>query len=483
MGKIGIRNKMNCGQYCEIINEYGEKIDVIFDDGNIVKNKYYGNFKKGQISNSKNKVGETNLMNCGLNATIIEYINYHNISIEFEDGYITKNKGYDSFIKGGIAHNKIKNPYPTNSSKRIGLKKEMNCGMFCEIIEYNYNDDITVKFDDGTIIKNRKYNEFKNGMIKNRNIKIILENRVGEKSNSVEGFDLKIIKYRDSKDIDVLVLENNRVLKNQSYYNFINKKIHVDKYIKNKQNIIGGTNTNKYMETFKIVEYYDYLNIIVEFDNGYKMKTFLDSFKNGRCYSPYAKTVYNIGYMGIGKYNYNGNLKRYGAWSGIFNRCYNNKYQIGKPTYVGCVVHNDWHNFQNFAKWYEENYYECGKELMCLDKDILTKGNKIYSDSKCIFVPQAINSLFTKCDGVRGSNPIGISRRGSRYIVRISNHILGNTRIEYGRFDNVQDAFNCYKYNKEKIIKQVADEYKSKYPTFPQKLYDAMYKYEVEITD
>ena len=60
---------------------------------------------------------------------------------------------------------------------------------------------------------------------------------------------------------------------------------------------------------------------------------------------------------------------------------------------------------------------------------------------------------------------------------------MGNGRTEYGSFDNSKDAFDCYKYNKEKIIKQVADEYKLKYPNFPQKLYDAMYKYEVEITD
>ena len=40
-----------------------------------------------------------------------------------------------------------------------------------------------------------------------------------------------------------------------------------------------------------------------------------------------------------------------------------------------------------------------------------------------------------------------------------------------------------YKKAKEQYIKQVADEYKAEYPEFPQKLYDAMYAYEVEITD
>ena len=43
-----------------------------------------------------------------------------------------------------------------------------------------------------------------------------------------------------------------------------------------------------------------------------------------------------------------------------------------------------------------------------------------------------------------------------------------------------EEAFRAYKQFKEDYIKQVADEYKDK---IPQKLYDAMYNYKVDITD
>ena len=45
---------------------------------------------------------------------------------------------------------------------------------------------------------------------------------------------------------------------------------------------------------------------------------------------------------------------------------------------------------------------------------------------------------------------------------------------------NTEEAFNFYKKDKESYMKQIADEYKN---TIPKNLYDALYKYEVKITD
>lgn len=48
------------------------------------------------------------------------------------------------------------------------------------------------------------------------------------------------------------------------------------------------------------------------------------------------------------------------------------------------------------------------------------------------------------------------------------------------QFDTLEEAFYSYKNFKERYIKQVANEYKDK---IPQKVYDAMYRYEIKITD
>lgn len=103
---------MNCGSVCEIIEYVGaNNITVKFESGKIVKNKSYLNFIKGTIrefsdkEHSELRIGKTRMMNCGMKATIIKYVDSTNIDVKFEDGYISKNKYYKKFLDGGI-HNK-----------------------------------------------------------------------------------------------------------------------------------------------------------------------------------------------------------------------------------------------------------------------------------------------------------------------------------------------------------------------------------------
>lgn len=197
--------------------------------------------------------------------------------------------------------------------------------------------------------------------------------------------------------------------------------------------------------------------------------------------------VYNVGYMGNGKYKscINGvEQTSYSKWRDMFDRCYSNNKK--SDTYKDCFVCEEWHNYQNFAKWYEENLWDA--KFTFLDKDILFKGNKIYSPDTCIFVNNRINTLFVKSNKSRGDFPIGVSYDKSRN--KFSSHCCTRTgeeskrnRLFLGRFDTPIEAFNAYKQFKESYIKQVADDYSNKYPNFPKRLYDAMYNYKVEITD
>ena len=212
---------------------------------------------------------------------------------------------------------------------------------------------------------------------------------------------------------------------------------------------------------------------------------YYNDFQKGSIKCPFEPTVYGVGFHGVGKYKSRENgikTNAYKEWHNMFARCYGN-YKKRNITYEDCHVCEEWHNFQNFAEWYEENYYEIEGEKICLDKDILYKGNKIYSPETCVFTPNGINVLFTKSNKARGKYPIGVSKEKTtgKFKAECQKQLCEKSESRYlGLYDTPEEAFYIYKIEKEKYIKYVADKYKDK---IPENLYNALYKYEVEIND
>ena len=246
---------------------------------------------------------------------------------------------------------------------------------------------------------------------------------------------------------------------------------------------INETRLNNNGEEMKIVRYANRMDIDVQFVNDGTIVEHREygNFKKGSIENPMTPSVYGVGYMGIGKFkskDENGKItKCHNTWKHMLERCYDPKYQEKFTTYKGCTVCKEWNNYQIFAKWDNENYYEVGNDQMALDKDILCKGNKVYSPETCIYVPQSINKLFIKCDKSRGDYPIGVRKHGNNFQA----HLARGNGLEYlGTYNTVNEAFLAYKKAKEQYIKEVAEEYKDKIPC---KLYEAMVTYEVEIDD
>ena len=251
---------------------------------------------------------------------------------------------------------------------------------------------------------------------------------------------------------------------------------------------IGEENYNNFGSKMIIKEYRKYSDIDVyfpEYDWIFK-HTRYDKFKNRNIKCPYEKRCFGHGYLGEGKYKVseNGKIKEeYKIWYHMVERCYDPKLHKRYSSYKGCKVEDYLLNFQHMGEWIEENYYEVPGEQMCLDKDILCKGNKVYSRETCIFVPERINLLFVKSDNVRGNSPIGITPRSSgNYQVYCKNGY--GKSIYLGTYSTKEEAFRAYKKYKEKLIKEVIDSYEGKIPEpFYSKLKTAMYNYKVEIDD
>lgn len=259
--------------------------------------------------------------------------------------------------------------------------------------------------------------------------------------------------------------------------------------LKQKQERLEEVNISNEGYKMKIIKYNRFDDIVIEFQDEYRTKisTTYQNFKKGKIKNPYHKSIFNVGYIGQGKYKpfINGKqTKAYQTWKNMIMRCYDAYYINKRLTYIDCFVCEEWHCFQNFAEWFYKNYYEVPNDRMELDKDILIKGNKIYSSKTCILVPERINILFVKRNIARGNYPIGVSYHEASNKFQVSCGILdkeNNKKVIYlGTYNTIEEAFLAYKIFKENYIKQVADEYKD---LIPQRLYDAMYKYEVEIND
>lgn len=168
----------------------------------------------------------------------------------------------------------------------------------------------------------------------------------------------------------------------------------------------------------------------------------------------------------------------YRYWFTMLRRCYEKKYQDKYPTYKECSVCEEWHTFSNFKKWFDnpENGYQEGYQL---DKDILVKGNKIYSPKTCCFVPNRLNTLILLRKRSRGNYPIGVSRVENSYIAQIN---TPTHKVHLGYFNTPEKAFAVYKAAKEAYIKEIATEYFSR-GEITQKAYNALVSYTFDITD
>ena len=168
-------------------------------------------------------------------------------------------------------------------------------------------------------------------------------------------------------------------------------------------------------------------------------------------------------------------LKEYTLWHGLLQRCHYLKTQEKQPTYVGCLVSE---NFKNYSYFYEWCQSQVGfnQKGFHLDKDLLFKGNKVYSEDACLFLPQGLNLLLTSCAATRGGLPVGVSAHGGKFAV----HCSTDKPRHIGYFNTPEEAFAAYKEVKEAFIKTQAEKWKA---FIDPRAYQALMAYEVSITD
>lgn len=141
----------------------------------------------------------------------------------------------------------------------------------------------------------------------------------------------------------------------------------------------------------------------------------------------------------------------YRRWSDMLRRCYSKAYHKDKPSYVDCTVCPEWLTFSNFKSWMEKQDWE-GKAL---DKDLLIKGNKVYSPETCLFISPEVNQFLNSGGGENGLLR-GVTWREDKgkYLAQCGN----KRRNAYiGLFDTEHAAHEAYNRRKFELAKSLAD--------------------------
>ena len=173
-------------------------------------------------------------------------------------------------------------------------------------------------------------------------------------------------------------------------------------------------------------------------------------------------------------------VKEYKLWQDMLTRCFSEKLQTRYPTYKGCNVSDNFLHYSFFYDWCQ-NQIGFGKvdekgRSWCLDKDLLFVGNKTYSETACVFVPQEINTFFTDSGNARGDYPVGVHFDKASGKFRAQCTVNGK-RQHLGLFNTPQEAFAVYKPFKENLCKELALKWQSE---IDERLFNAMMNWSVK---
>jgi hypothetical protein len=157
-------------------------------------------------------------------------------------------------------------------------------------------------------------------------------------------------------------------------------------------------------------------------------------------------------------------------WANIQIRCSSPSHLARRPTYEGCE--NKFTSFQEFGDWatvqigYDEHWP--------IDKDLLSKGSKVYSEDTCLFLPPAINSFLVERHKSKSGMPCGVTYNPISNTFTVS----GGRIDRYDkalRFKTVEEAQQHYIRKKKLKAEDLANEYREK---IDPRAYEALINYQ-----
>lgn len=231
-----------------------------------------------------------------------------------------------------------------------------------------------------------------------------------------------------------------------------------------KHSYLGKVYPTKSFGNCTVVDYKDSSNVLVRFENtGNEVYVAGGNLRSGRIRDPMAPGVAGVGFLGTGKYQCRNKTsdgmrtKEYACWESMMKRVYNPQNASAARPYEDTSVDVRWHNFQIFAEWCQTQK-GFGEQGFQLDKDLISKGNKVYSPEKCCFIPLHINTAITGMKHNNTSGYAGVSETSvGTYGAEVT---INSVHVHLGTYNSKESAAFVYRSIKEAYVRSLAEVYK-----------------------
>lgn len=238
---------------------------------------------------------------------------------------------------------------------------------------------------------------------------------------------------------------------------------------------VGQILKSKNFGEFEVLGFKTETEVLVRFTyTGFETIVNLAQVESGAIVDRFYPTTFGVGYLGDGDRISANNTRQARIWHGMLTRCYGD--DVKYRSYLDCTVSDNFKNLGYFCNWClkQVGFNEKGFEL---DKDLLSKGRKIYSEDTCVFIPKEMNLFLASSKSVRGEFVIGVSFDKASQKFKVASTSWCNDRKGYS---SEWEAFMVFKKAKEAHAKKLANKYKDK---VDPRVYEALMSYKVLLTD
>lgn len=372
---------------------------VQFVESSEIRSLQKSHIIRGKFKSTQKIIGRRNTSTHGYTLEIVGYRNCNDIDVKIiETGEVKCNTYLSMFNKGTINPIHISRKYLKEDY--IDKKFTNSIGLEFIILEWNKNDDILIEFTLDGFQKRATIRDIIKGHVRNDNYTPDLYRaklrRLGQEKINSQGLKMKIVEYNHAQDI-IVEFEDGYKVKTicTSFDKGVVKNPNYNlSYHKENERLGEYFYFEKYSMGGKILKYKNCDDVLFEWDDKTLSQTRYGMLKRKKLLHPKSMYKYKESFFVYSFYNNKNEIVYIGQTTDLWTRLRHHFFVASNIE----KLHPDFKKHISYIKYYKCSDYE---EMMSLEYNLITEFNPIYN-TKCR-KPKVINfttKTFKDCEWI-----------------------------------------------------------------------------------